>query len=913
MSTEHFKIYYYKEAKELAEQGAFFAEEQYKNLVQKFNHSLYDTVPIVFYASPLHFKQSNTTAGFIPDGVGGFFEFVKGRVVIPYEGSIGQFQHVIAHELVHVFMTSKILSQLKIHGQISERMPPLWFTEGLAEYWSTKWDTQADMVLKDAVLNNYIVGLDDWEAFYGTFLMYKLGQKVLEYIAVNYGEDKILQLQENFWMDENFSEVMKLTIGKDYKSFDRDFLYYLKKQYLPEYAERDNPSQVSKNVFSAGFAHKPTFTDFNNTDDIYYIGNQTGYTSIYKTNINNRGESKLVLQGESTDEFEQFHFFRTGMDVSSKGLLAFVTQKGDRDALHLYDITKEKVVTDFSFDNIVSIGSPSWDKTGKIVAFPATDFGGRNDLYVLNTETEVLTRLTNDYYDDREPDFSPDGNYLVFSSDRTSFGKNKYNLFIYDLRTNNISYLTIGDQVDYSPRFSPDGSKVVFTSTLGGQQNLWMIDFRKSDSLETENTNSGTEGKFFPDNLEMRRLTNFITGSYDPDFAGDNKVIFSCYEYGSITVRMLDNISASYDTSKTVVRINYIDKGQNWDFAKIESNPKKNQLKYSKEYSLDVATSSLNTDPVFGTNAGGVVSLSDLLSNEKYYILLFNNSSSESEFWKSFNIAISKVSLEKRLNYAYGVYHLSGKRYDLTQSDFSYYERIYGGYLSFSYPLSFFKRIETTTNLAESNKDIDFLDNTRSLILSNTISYVHDNALWFYTGPIDGERFNLTLGYTSDIDNSNSNYYSVLLDYRKYFRLSRTVAFALRGQYFMNEGKQPRRFFMGGSWSLRGWDRNTIRGSKLWQTNAELRFPLLNNLMLRFPLDINLQFPGIRGALYFDAGNAWDNFENYGETKGSIGAGVRLNLFGIVGLRYDLGKRIEKNFTKLQSDLYHQFYFGWDF
>ena len=34
--------------------------------------------------------------------------------------------------------------------------------------------------------------------------MYKLGQKVLEYIAQNYGEDKMRQLQENSWMDEVF-------------------------------------------------------------------------------------------------------------------------------------------------------------------------------------------------------------------------------------------------------------------------------------------------------------------------------------------------------------------------------------------------------------------------------------------------------------------------------------------------------------------------------------------------------------------------------------------------------------------------------------------------------------------------------------------------------------------------------------
>ncbi len=186
LQTEHFQIYYYKEARELAEIGANYAEESYTVLQQKFNHSLGDTVPIIFYSSPLHFKQTNTTPGFIPDGVGGFFEFIKGRVVIPFEGSLFQFKHVIRHELTHVFMTSKISNLMRLHRKSTESFPPLWFTEGLAEVFSAKWDTQAEMVLKDAVLNGYIAGLDNWERFYGTYFMYKLGQNVLEYISEKY-------------------------------------------------------------------------------------------------------------------------------------------------------------------------------------------------------------------------------------------------------------------------------------------------------------------------------------------------------------------------------------------------------------------------------------------------------------------------------------------------------------------------------------------------------------------------------------------------------------------------------------------------------------------------------------------------------------------------------------------------------
>jgi len=73
MKTEHFDIYYYPEMLELAEHGAHFAEEAYRDLEHKFNFSLNHRVPLIFYSSNLHFKQTNITPGFIPDGVGGFY------------------------------------------------------------------------------------------------------------------------------------------------------------------------------------------------------------------------------------------------------------------------------------------------------------------------------------------------------------------------------------------------------------------------------------------------------------------------------------------------------------------------------------------------------------------------------------------------------------------------------------------------------------------------------------------------------------------------------------------------------------------------------------------------------------------------------------------------------------------------
>jgi hypothetical protein len=906
LKTEHFDIYYYPEMKDLAERGAFLAEESYRVLEEKFNHNVSDRIPLIFYSSHLHFQQTNTTPGFIPEGVGGFFEFLKGRVVIPYDGSMWNFRHVIRHELVHVFMHSKINRILLDHRMTQDRLPPLWFVEGLAEYWSYDWDIQAEMVMRDAVVSNYLVPLDDMDRIYGSYLMYKEGQNILQFIGERYGEEKILLLMENFWKSNAFYEVFKLTIDKSYKDFDEEWTYALKKKYYPLLTASDQPSAVSKKLVTEGFNSKPVCYNNGTTTDVYFIGNHTGYTSIYRITLGvPDAKPTLVIEGERTDELEAFHLFQNKLDISKEGILAFITKSGENDALHLYDVKNNCIVETYHFKDLVVLGSPSWSPDGKRIVFSSVDKSGSNDLYIWNIETKILTRLTNDVYDDRDPAWSPDGKTIMFSSDRTPYGAHgKYNLFVYNINTQDIEYLTYGDESYSAPVWSPDGRAVIFTSDLGSARNVWMI---KLDSTHT-----------FP--TAMRKLTEFTTAAFDPTWA-DSNLVFVAFENFTFQLRTLKNVYALYDSSSVVRSINSTGVEKPWLPKSIAGTSEIKSLRYSGEYSLDIAQSQISTDPVFGTSGGAFLALSDLLGNEQYYFLLFNTAQATSELLESFNVAISRVSLQKRTNYAYGVYRFSGRRYDLTDPDEFFFERVFGGYFALSYPISKFRRIALTTSLSNSEKeatDSQFSDfepsnidrARRALFLANSVSFTHDNSLWGPSGPLDGNRFNITLAYTTDIQYSNANYYSVIFDYRHYLRIAQRTAYATRLWLFYNDGKESRRFFMGGSWDLRGYSRWSLRGKKLWLTSHELRFPFIDQLSFRFPFG-GVTFVGLRGALFFDAGNAWD--DEYEKTLGSAGMGVRLNLGGLLVLRYDFGKRIENNFKTIQSGLFHQFFFGWDF
>jgi len=911
LKTEHFDIYYYRGMKDLAGRGAALAEESYSTLVGTFNHNVANRIPLVFYSSHLHFQQTNITPGFIPEGVGGFFEFLKGRVVIPYNGSMWDFRHVIRHELVHVFMHSKINRVLTDHRITPDHLPPLWFVEGLAEYWSIDWDVQADMILRDAVVSDYLVRLKSIDAIYGTYLMYKEGQAVLEFVGARYGREKILLMLENFWKSTSFEEVFRATTGRSYAEFDHEWTYSLKKKYYPLLSHADQPSAVSPPLADEGFNSKPVMHRKGGDREIYFIGNRSGYSAIYRLAYDGepsapgRGaRAEVVVQGERSEDFEAFHLFQSKIDINTAGLLAFVTKSGENDALHLFDVGKNVLAATYHFADLVVLGSPSWSPDGKRIAFNAVDRSGTSDLYIWETGDSTLTRLTNDVYDDRDPAWSRDGRTIAFSSDRTTTGEGgSYNLFLYDLGSGAIRYLTRGRESYAAPAWSPGGDAILFTSDLGGARNIWMLKIR----------DGAPDGR-------MRKLTDLTTGAFDPAWV-DTAMVYVAFEDFSFRIRKGGNPYSLYDSSAVAREAVPPAAGTLWTPRSIAGPDELSQLRYENTYSLDVAHSEIVTDPVFGTYGGAFLSLSDLLGNEQYYFLVYNTAQSSDEIVSSFNIAISRVSLQRRANYAYGIYSFNGRRYDLTDPDEFFHETVFGGYLTVSYPLSRFRRIALLTSLSSSDKDAtdgvipvalsESVDlSRRALFLSNSISYTQDNSLWGPSGPLDGSRYSFTLAYTTDIRASNANYFSVIADYRRYFRIADRSAYAARFWLFYNDGKESRRFFMGGSWDLRGYPRWSIRGKKLWLISQELRFPFLDRLGFGFPFGL-VSLSGFRGALFFDVGGAWD--DSYRETLGSAGLGFRLNLGGAIVLRFDMGKRIERNFSTLQRGLFTQFFFGWDF
>jgi eukaryotic-like serine/threonine-protein kinase len=123
---------------------------------------------------------------------------------------------------------------------------------------------------------------------------------------------------------------------------------------------------------------------------------------------------------------------------------------------------------------------PRWSPDGRQIAFMGQLPGKRWKIYVISSEGGSPQQLLSDEGTEADPNWSPDGNSLVFGA---AFGvagfPEKTSINVLDLRTHQISSLP-DSQGLFSPRWSPNGRYIAAQTTDQTKPKLVIFDFTTS-------------------------------------------------------------------------------------------------------------------------------------------------------------------------------------------------------------------------------------------------------------------------------------------------------------------------------------------------------------------------------------------------------------------------------------------------
>ncbi len=863
-------VYFYPAEAELARVALAYAEESYDALALKFGHTVTTRVPLIVYASHVDFEQTNVLPFTPPEGLLGVTDFLKRRVTLPFRGNMAEFRHTLRHEMVHVFQISLLYDRYMRSPRAAQLALPLWFTEGLAELWSGGEEARDEMILRDLVLGGRLPRLPDLTYVTGG-IVYPVGGRIHRWLADTYGDWRIAALYRELWRYESFEEAIAGTYGRTLAELDHDFQDAMRRAYYPAIEGRASLPAAGRLLAAA--AIKPAYAPSDTGGgSLVYAAAGNGVITLVERGLDEGGTSPLIASGR-TPSFENLHAFDSRVDASRPGLLLLSTRFQDRDALVIFDRKERRTVGRYQFPELVSILSPVWMPDGKSVVFSGLSESGVSDLYRVRLPEGELEHLTNDRYQDLDPSVSPDGRLVAFASDRTALGlDDAVNLFLLDLETGGIRQLTSGRWVDESPTWM-SGDRLLFSSGRDGVLNAFSVD---------------TLG-------DGRRETSVWTGAFDaaPVRGRDAYLVTGFHDLG-LGVYLMPGDSATRAETFALGAVAPHSEWQ-WPEGSTSGVARATSRPYRRKYSLDFASGEFVYAPRIGTGQGAMFFISDLLSDNIFFVNITTYQGRRfRNLFENTSLLGLYLNQTRRLNWGAGAFRFKGNQYvgDFTPA---YTETTAGVFGLLRYPLNRFARVEAQATLQHSDR-VDFtlpVDQPQRVgwIASQTVSFVHTNALWNSSGPIDGHLLALTTGIASDFSNARFDGYTTVLDARQYLRLARRTAFAIRGLGFYSGGDRPERVNLGGTLGLRGYPNyGYIIGARAWMANTELRFPLLEFLTFGTPAG-PFRLPEVQGALFADAGKAWFDDGFHRAVLGSYGISFRWPVFPGLVLRLDWGRR----------------------
>lgn len=503
IETAHFRIHYEQQNRTLAERVAVLAEETHEQITRVFGDTVTSPTEVVIVHDV---DTANGTAGVIPYPRMRLFAMAPEA-----DGALGDsddwLRNLIIHEYIHILHLNAIEGPFRVANMIFGRtyapnqLLPRWFTEGFATYGESLMteggrlrNNAYRMILRMDVLHRRFRGTEHLsggsESWPGAASWYLYGSDFIDYVASVYGHERWMA-----FIGEIAQSTSPLAVNYYAQQVFGSTIVGLWDEYAAAAAGQFQAEAVT--VRARGETDFRALTDghhrngyprcFGPQQVLYYANDGEHQSAIASLSLGSRESDVLV------DVFGGGAF-----DASRDGRQLVFYQHAATERLYSYNdlflVDRDAGQRPFRLTTGERAREPAFSADGRHIAYIAARPDGGVDL----REIEIATRRIVVLYSSDElelvsmPSYSPDGGSIVFSLWRVDWGRD---IYVFDRASGETRAITHDRAQDLEPSFTPGGEAVLFSSDRSGIYNIYSYAL---DSGELSQLSNVVGGLFSP-------------------------------------------------------------------------------------------------------------------------------------------------------------------------------------------------------------------------------------------------------------------------------------------------------------------------------------------------------------------------------------------------------------------------------
>jgi hypothetical protein len=421
---------------------AQIAEQELPDMETNIESGLQRRANIILYNSYADYKQSNIGQGVDWQVPGGTTKLVNNKIAIyfnsDHENLKIQIKEAIARILVDNILFGDDIGEIASNQALLDL--PKWLTDGYVRYMSQNWSTDLDDQLKSALL----------AGTYRTFYQFAFDNPMLaghsfwRFIEDTYKKDNVTYFFYLTRIYKSLNSASEKICKKKFKLLLQEFMEKESEKYYEDIKKRKNNPKGK--LFTQEDVTKKDFFKFQanpakKSQDYAVVEYKKGVYKIYL--VEGWVDKKLLLKFSVRTNYTEYNNQYPLLAWDPKGTrLAVMYNDEGKIKLFIYDALRRTKIEKTTFPSFDQVQDMNYYLTADNLLFSAVK-NGQSDIFSYKISNQKLEQITNDIYDDLDPNFVtfPSKTGIVFSSNRpepnsisndTILPGNPYNIYLVD-------------------------------------------------------------------------------------------------------------------------------------------------------------------------------------------------------------------------------------------------------------------------------------------------------------------------------------------------------------------------------------------------------------------------------------------------------------------------------------------------